>query len=124
MPHRETRPQLLSLRQLLQLHQTPLEIRTDHLLHAVDEAHRLADEVLPARHGPDHVGLIIAAREDEFGVARSLEWLHEISPRAHTLVRLAFRDGHRSGADFVVAGPVKHRTRTRRWAFERDLGVK
>src|SRR3954454_4864979 len=106
----------------LQLPQSALEIRPDHLLHAVDEAHRLSAEVLPAGHGPDHVGLIALARKDEFRIARALEWFHEISPRAHTLVRLAFRNGHRSGADLVVVGPVEHRARTRGWALERDLG--
>src|SRR3954465_14528260 len=93
----EMRSQLLPLTHHLQLPQPPLEIRPQHPFHAHNQAHRLADEILRAAHGPDHAGLIPSPREDEFCIARALERLHEIGACAYALVRLAFRDGHGPG---------------------------
>ena len=76
------------------------------------------------RHGPDHVGLTAGFGEHEIRIARAFERLDEIGARRDALVRLALRDGHRAGADLVVAVPAERGARARLRARERHLGVR
>jgi len=70
--------QLYFLHHPLQLRQPTLEIRSHHLLHRHEQAHRLADEGLPAEHAPDHVGPPARFREHDIGVAGAGERPREI----------------------------------------------
>src|SRR5688572_17088535 len=54
---------------LLDVRQALVELASDHLVHVHEHAHRLANEIVLARHDPGHFRLVPLGPEDERGEA-------------------------------------------------------
>ena len=98
---------LLRLGDLLEAGQALLEVLADHLVHRLDHAQRLADEVVLAVHRPRHLGAWSGSRPVSVNDTSDvrLERLDELQLLARPFARARVDDRHLALADFLVPLP-------------------
>jgi len=82
------------------------EIRTDHLVHAAEDAHELGHHGVRASHSPGHLAAVAVGCDHDFGDVLGLERLHELQVDRDAVRRVDVGDRHLAFADLAVTKPV------------------
>src|SRR4029077_17902403 len=91
-----------ALADLLEPRQPLLEVRADHLVHALEQAHHLHPEGAGPGHRPGHPGAVALGGEQERRDRGGLERLDELQVDLDLVRLVRARDGHAALAGLAV----------------------